>query len=193
MRLSYPALVAVTALRDRSFADAIECVVESPRPGSRVRKMASLIRWLQFMMLVAFYVLVWWIAGTVLGTPRAGWIALAFALMTAPFLLRFVNLVMTEMTALLMLTSAIGAGVAALRGSPAPWLLVAGGCLGLTALTRPAFLYLAFASALVGLAVVLRHEQRWRKLPLLLAFLAGVAAVVVPGSRATQSFWGGQH
>lgn len=176
----YPALVAATAARDASFAAAIECVVDSSGRDPGCARMASLIRWLQFMMLVAFYVLVWWIAGTVLGTPRAGWIALAFALMTAPFLLRFVNLVMTEMTALLMLASAIGAGVAALRGSPAPWLLVAGGCLGVTALTRPAFLYLALASALVGLVLVLRHEQRWRKLPLLLAFLAGVAAVVLP-------------
>ena len=125
-----------------------------------------------------------------LGTPRAGWVALAFALMTAPFLLRFVNLVMTEMTALLMLTSAIGAGVAARRGSPAPWLLVAGGCLGLTALTRPAFLYLALAAALVGLAVVLWDERRWQKLPLLLAFLAGIAAVVVPLGRAQRGRFG---
>ena len=176
----YPALVAATAARDRSFADAIECVVDSSGRDPGCARMASLIRWLQFMMLVAFYALVWWTAGAVLGTPRAGWVALAFALMTAPFLLRFVNLVMTEMTALLLLTSAIGAGVAARRGSPLPWLLVAGGCLGLTALTRPAFLYLAFAAALVGLAVVLWDERRWQKLPLLLAFLAGIAAVVVP-------------
>ena len=91
-----PALVAATAARDWSFADAIECVVDSYGRDPGCAEMTSLIRWLQFMMLVAFYALVWWIAGAVLGTPRAGWVALAFALMTAPFLLRFVNLVMTR-------------------------------------------------------------------------------------------------
>ena len=175
----YPNLIAATAAWDASFANAIACIVGSAGREPACGTSASLIRWLQFMMLVAFYVLVWWIAGEVLATPRAGWVALALALMAAPILLRFVNLVMTEITALLLLTSAIGAAVAARRGPPVPWLLVAGGCLGLTALTRPAFLYLAFASVLVGLALVLR-QKRWQKLSHLLAFAAGIATAVVP-------------
>jgi hypothetical protein len=140
----------------------------------------KLIRLLQFMMLAVFFLLVWWIAGEVLRSPRASLIALMLAGMTSPMLLGYVNYVLTEMAALVLLTSTIAAAVAARRGRSVGWLFVAGLCLGATALTRPAYLYLGYACGLVGIGLVFSQEHRLRKLPLLLAFVIGLGTAVLP-------------
>jgi len=176
----YPGLVAATAGWDGDFARAMACVVRSHGNDAGCPTEAGVIRLLQLGMLAVFLWLVWWIAGNVLESQRAGWIALLLAGMTVPYLLRYVNYVMTEMTALLLLTSAIAAAVRARRGPSVGWLVVAGVCLGLTALTRPAYLYLGYACALVGLALVCWREPRLRSLLLLLGFVAGLGATVLP-------------
>ena len=158
----------------------MECVVRSNGKDATCPAKADLIRLLQLGMLAAFLWLLWWIAGSVLDSQRAGWIALLLASMSVPLLLRYVNYVMTEMTALLLLTSAIAAAVRARREASVPWLFVAGVCLGLTALTRPAYLYLGYACALVGLVLVGWREPRLRNLLLLLRFVAGLGGTVLP-------------
>src|SRR5262245_12538948 len=154
----YPGLLAATAALDGDFAHAMACVARSNGGDATCPANADLIRLLQLGMLAAFLWLVWWIAGNVLDSQRAGWIALLLASMAVPLLLRYVNYVMTEVTALLLLTSAIAAAVRARHQPSVAWLFVAGLCLGLTALTRPAYLYLGYASALVGLALVCWRE-----------------------------------
>jgi len=182
MRFSplYPALVAVAMAVDSTFARAVECVVQSNAKATNCPTAAGLLRFLQFLMLAIFLLIVCWVAREVLGSARAGLIALVIAAMTAPVLLKFVNYVMTEITALLLLALAIAAAVAAQRGRSGAWLFVAGLCLGLTALTRPAYLYLGYACAVVGLGLVLWRQPRMRKLPLLLAFVGGLATAVLP-------------
>jgi 4-amino-4-deoxy-L-arabinose transferase-like glycosyltransferase len=176
----YPGLIVATAAWDEDFARAMECVVRSNGGDAMCPAKADLIRLLQLGMLAAFLWLVWWIAGNVLDSQRAGWIALLLASMAVPLLLRYVNYVMTEVTALLLLTSAIAAAVRARREPSVAWLFVAGLCLGLTALTRPAYLYLGYACVLVGLALVCWRESRLRSLLLLLGFVAGLGATVLP-------------
>ena len=182
MRFSplYPTLVAVAMAVDSSFAHAVECVVKSNAKSAACPTTARSVRVLQFLMLAMFLVIVWWVAREVLGSARAGLIAVVIAAMTAPVLLRFVNYVMTEMLALLLLALAIAAAVAAQRKRSVGWLFVAGLCLGLTALTRPAYLYLGYACAVVGLGLVLWGQPRMRKLPVLLAFVGGLATAVLP-------------
>jgi hypothetical protein len=176
----YPALVAAAAAWDEDFARAMACVVRSNAGDGTCPSDAHLLRLLQLAMLAAFLWLVWWIAREVLERERAGWIALALAGMAVPMLLRYVNYVMTEMTALLFLTCAIAAAVRARREPSLAWLALAGLCLGLTALTRPAYLYLGYACALVGLALALARGPRLRTLLLLSAFVAGLGAAVLP-------------
>jgi 4-amino-4-deoxy-L-arabinose transferase-like glycosyltransferase len=182
MRFSplYPALVAVAMAFDSNFAHAVDCVVHSNAKDAACPAAAGLIRLMQFLMLAVFFLIVWWVAREVLCSSRAGLIALAIAAMTAPVLLRFVNYVMTEITTLMLLALAIAAAVAAQRRRSISWLFVAGLCLGMTALTRPANLYLGYASALVGFGLVLWGKPRMRKLPLLLAFIGGLAMAVLP-------------
>jgi 4-amino-4-deoxy-L-arabinose transferase-like glycosyltransferase len=176
----YPALLAATAAWDGDFARAMECLVQTGGSDNSCPSDASLVRLLQLAMVAVFLWLVWWIAGQVLHSQRAGWVALLLASMTLPLLLRYVNYVMTEITALLLLTLAIAAAVRARRESSVSWLVLAGLCLGMTALTRPAYLYLGYACALVGLALVCWRKRRLRKLALLLGFVAGLGATVLP-------------
>jgi len=176
----YPALVAATAAWDGDFARAMECVVHSGGRDASCPAEADLVRLLQLGMLALFLWLVWWTAGQVLHSQRAGWIALLLASMTVPLLLRYVNYVMTEVTALLLLASAIAAAVRARREPSVAWLVFAGLCLGMTALTRPAYLYLGYVCALVGLVIVCWREPRLRKLLLLLGFVAGLGGAVLP-------------
>jgi 4-amino-4-deoxy-L-arabinose transferase-like glycosyltransferase len=176
----YPGLVAAVAASDGDFARAMVCVVQADGTDAACPPDADLVRLLQLGMLAAFLWLVWWTAGEVLDSRRAGWIALLLASTTVPLLLRYVNYVMTEITALLLLTCAIAAAVRARREPSAAWLVAAGLFLGMTALTRPAYLYLGYACALVGLALVLFRRPRLRNLMLLSGFVAGLGAAAVP-------------
>jgi 4-amino-4-deoxy-L-arabinose transferase-like glycosyltransferase len=176
----YPAFAAAVAAWDAPFANSIDCIVQTEGKDASCPEKAGLMRLAQCAFLITFFWLVWWIAGEVLNSPRGAWIALGLALLSAPQLFRFVNYVMTEITALVMLAAAIASAVAAVRGRPMVWLFAAGVFLGLTALTRPAFLYLAFAAVLVGFGLVACRRPRLAKAGLLLAFVIGAGAAVLP-------------
>jgi 4-amino-4-deoxy-L-arabinose transferase-like glycosyltransferase len=176
----YPGLVAATAAWDGDFARAMECVVHSGGSDASCPSDANLVRLMQLGMVALFLWSVWWIAGQVLHSQRAAWVALLLAGMTLPLLLRYVNYVMTEITALLLLTSAIAAAVRARREQSVAWLALAGLCLGMTALTRPAYLYLGYVCALVGFVLVCWRKPRRRNLALLLGFVAGFGGTVLP-------------
>ena len=178
----YPSMLAGAAMLEPGFRSAMDCTVESSAVAVTCPTTARLVRGMQFAMLAAVYVIVWRIAGILAGSPRGAWIALALALGTAPYLLRSVNYLMTEMTALFLSTALAYAGVATAVRHSWRWAGVAGILLGLAALTRPSFLYLFVAVAVTGLAATLLvGPRRWRAVALLLAvFGAGFVVPVGP-------------
>ncbi len=178
----YPALVAAAAWLDPSFRHGAACLVASRGQNPACSRSATLVRAAQFLMLALFYLLLWQMARTVLGTDRAAWISLAIALVTAPDLLHYVNVVMTEITALTLVTAATAAAV---RGLTLPlarwrWFILAGLLAGLAALTRPAFLYLFLLCGGAGLIGAVLHRRRARNTALALAFLLAGSLVIAP-------------
>lgn len=176
----YPAMLALAAQVEPGFRAGMDCVVARYPDYDACPNDARLVRAAQLAMLAAVYLMTWWMAGALFGL-RVAWIALALAVLTAPYLMRSVMYVMTEMTALFLSTAATAAAVAMTR-SPAPgrWALLTGLLLGLLTLTRPAFLYLALAVLLLGAARLVLGSQRARAASLLLAAALGFATAVGP-------------
>ena len=178
----YPALLTAAATLDPRFRRGMACLVSGRGQNAACPRAATVVRLAQFLMLGLFYLLLWWMARTVLRSERAGWIGLGLALLTAPDMLGYVNYVMTEMTALTLVT---GATAAAVRGLTRPavrlrWFILAGGLAGLAALTRPAFLYLFLLCACAGLIGALLSKDRARNTRLTIAFLLAGAVVIAP-------------
>jgi len=171
----YPGVVAAAAELDGGLRRGMDCVVDNAWTVSVCPGDARSVRWLQFFELAGFFWLVWWMGGAV-GGAAVGWVSLVLALGTAPLLLRSVNYLMTEMTCLLLVTAAMAAGIKAVRGQRcAAWSAAAGALLGLAALTRPGFLYLIPACALVAL-----FGGRRRSVKPALAIAASAALVIAP-------------
>ncbi len=183
----YPTLLAGLASLDPALARSMRCEVSTRGKDPACPRAAPSVRALQGAMLAGVFLLVWWAAGEAAGSRRVGWLALTLALPTAGLLLGSVNYLMTETTALLCTTAAGAAAVRALRRESTGWLGVAGVLLGLAALTRPAFLYLAYAAV----PVVLALAWWWRARRLALAGVCccwqGWPCRCCPGSRATPS------
>jgi hypothetical protein len=175
----YPGLLAIAAEFDPAFATSMDCVVTSRGADPSCSRDAGLVRRTQYGMLGVCFWLIWWIARKVTESPRCGWLALALALATAPYLVGFANDLMTEITALFLITCATAAVLRGLERWQSVWLGAAGLLAGGAALTRPAFLYLFFASLLAaGLVQLVRGRPGgWRGW---LAFAAGGAMVVAP-------------
>ena len=174
----YPAIVAVAATLDSRLRTGMDCVVAGKDLDASCPSAAPLMRWFQFAELAAFFWLLWWMARQTLGQGTA-WPALALALATTPLLLRSVNNLMTEMTALTFSTAATAAAMQAAASPTTPrrvtWSAVAGALLALTGLTRPAFLYLIPAALLATAAIGRRRAAR----PLAAA-TAGAGLVLLP-------------
>jgi 4-amino-4-deoxy-L-arabinose transferase-like glycosyltransferase len=179
----YPVMVAAASLLEPGLRAAGACVVNTYPNYEACQNAATLVRGTQFLMLAAVYLMVWWLGGVLIGSWRGAWMALAIALITAPYLMRSVDLVMTEITTLFLSSAATAAGVAALqRPHRLRWGVAAGVLLGLGALTRPAFLYLFYAVVVASfcLAAVAAARRRWRAGLLLGVFVAGFAVPVGP-------------
>jgi 4-amino-4-deoxy-L-arabinose transferase-like glycosyltransferase len=115
------------------------------------------------------------------------WLTLGLALVTTPLLLRSVDTLMTEISSLFFITAAIAASIAAVRAptwrGAGGWGLAAGLLLGLTALTRPGFLYL-LPFALLAAAYLCLRRRAWPW---------GAWSQSGPGSPATPSCSGGRR
>jgi|GEM_PF-2699930 len=173
----YPQLVAAAAGFDRNLRAGMACVVAGAGRDQTCPRAAPSMRWLQFGELAGFFWLIWWMAGAAAG-PAIGWGALILALFTTTLLLGSVNYVMTEMTCLILVTAAIAAAIKAVRAggrSQLAWCCVAGVLTALTALTRPAFLYLI---PLAVLAVPI--WGRTRALMPIAAYAGGAALTLAP-------------
>jgi 4-amino-4-deoxy-L-arabinose transferase-like glycosyltransferase len=179
----YPALVAAAYVLEPGFRPGADCVVARYPAYQACPDSALVVRGTQFLMLALVYLMVWWLAGVLTGSVRGAWIGLAIALFTAPFLLRSVDYVMTETTALFLSSAMTCAGVAAVRGGGrCGWAAATGVLLGLSALTRPAFLYLFYAAVVVLLlATLFAGSGRRRAGAVSLAvFVLGFAVPVGP-------------
>lgn len=174
----YPALLAAAATIDPQLAAGMDCQIQSRGRNPDCPRDAPSIRGAQFVMAILFYLMLWWLGRAVTGSTRTAWLSLAIGLLTGSIILRSVNYLMTETTSLFLATATLCCAVAATRSPrPAPWSFACGLALGLTALTRPAFLYLFYAA--LAAAVITALRQR-RHLTLVLLFAAGFALPVAP-------------
>ena len=173
----YPALLAAAASVDGRLRAGMDCVVAGADKDAACPRAAPLMRWAQFSELAGFFWLLWWMARRT-GGPDAGWVALGLGLCTTTLLLRSVNVMMTEMTTLVLSAGAMAAGLQA-AASPGrqrlAWAAGAGVLLGAAALTRPAFLYLV--PAVFVAAAALGGRRAW---PAAGAFCASAGVALAP-------------
>jgi 4-amino-4-deoxy-L-arabinose transferase-like glycosyltransferase len=145
----YPFFLAATAALDPAFNKTLSCHVEHAASLACPQR-APLPRILQFLMMAAFYLLLWRIATRASGSRRIGWLSLGLALIVAPILIRSVNMLMTEAITLFFTTTATWAAVAAVKARRGfGWALVSGAMLALAGMTRPPFVYL-FPAVIAG-------------------------------------------
>jgi len=171
----YPGIVAAAAEVDPRMRQGIDCLVATRGKTPACASVAPILRCAQFLELVAFFWLVWWMAEAV-GGSTLGWLSLLISLGSAPLLLRSVNFLMTEMTCLALTTAATAAGVQAVRGRRRLlWSAAVGVLMAFGALTRPAFLYLIPVCALGALAA-----GRRQALKPMLALCVAAALVLGP-------------
>ncbi len=185
MRFSplYPALLAATASVDPGLRAGMSCVEATAGRDAGCPRRAPVIRGLQFVMLAAFYWMLWIAIAGAAGSRRAAWIGLAIGLLAAPLLLLSVNTLMTETLSLVLSAAACTLAAIAVRRPPskrARWWAVTGLVLGLCILSRPAFLYLFYASLLCGFALLLLRPAMRQRSRILAAFVAGTALPVLP-------------
>ncbi|WP_428376011.1 hypothetical protein [Lichenicoccus sp.] len=191
MRFSplYPALLAATATLDPGLRAGIACVEATAGRNPACPSRAPVIRSLQFAMLAGFYWMLWIAIAHAAGSRRAGWIGLAIGLLAAPLLLLSVNTLMTETLSLVLSAAACTLAAEAVQRPRATrwrWWAASGCMLGLAILSRPAFLYLFYASVVCasvvcGIVPLLRLARvRHRLAGSLAGFVAGTALPVLP-------------
>ena len=176
----YPIFLAATAELDPVFNRSLNCLVQHAAAPTCPQR-APLPRVLQFLMTVGFYLMLWRIGIRVTGSLRIGWLSLGVGLTAAPILMRSVDSLMTETLSLFFITIAMLAAVEVFKGRrPLRWALLSGAMVGLAALTRPPFVYLLPAVAIMVLPLILRSSQRRRGAATLAAFLFSGACVMTP-------------
>ena len=176
----YPAFLAASAMLDPAFDRSLRCFVERADSPSCPNR-APLPRSLQFAMVAAVYLMLWRIAVRATGSQRIGALSLGVGLLAAPVLIRGVDMLMTETLTLVLVTAATAAAVEAAQSRrPTGWVLLSGVMLGLTAMTRPAFVYLLPAGAIAGALLAVIRPRPVRGLALVAAFLLGGAVTIAP-------------
>ena len=176
----YPAFLAGAALLDPGFRRSLDCYVERSGAASCPHE-ARLARSAQLVLMSGVFLLLWRLAARASGSRRAGWLALGIGLLTAPYMARYIDSLMTETFSLFFATAATAAAVEACRSSrPARWLALSGGLIGLAALTHPEYLYLLLGATLAG-AGVAAWRSGWRRgFALVGAFALGGIVVIAP-------------
>jgi hypothetical protein len=132
----------------------------------------------QLSLALATLLLLWWSAGQVTGSERIAWGALAIASFGSYEYVGFARGILTEnLVCPLFLGYSICQFLAVKRSS---WRLaiLAGVLLGLTALTRPSFLYLGYVTALLGL-VLLAFGPARRRVAIVCLVVGVVASLTV--------------
>ena len=180
----YPAFLATAASFDPGLRRGIACVEATAGRDPGCPLAAPVARGAQFLMLLAFYWLLWIAIAGATGSRRAGWIGLGTGLLAAPLLLLSVNTLMTETLTLVLSAAACTLAASAVRQPAATawrtW-LATGIALGLAILSRPAFLYLLYASlGCASLLLIRRPANRPAIARGVAAFATGAAMPVLP-------------
>ncbi len=173
----YPAFVAAIAAIDATLRGTIACASASATPEnigcpSDLGSLAPI----QLVIAVGTLLLLWWSAGQVTGSQKIAWGALAIASFGSYEYVGFARGILTEnLVCPLFLGYSICQFLAVKRSS---WRLAiaAGVLLGLTALTRPSFLYLGYVTALLGL-VLLAFGPARRRVAILCLIVGAVASL----------------
>jgi hypothetical protein len=180
----YPALLAGLMRIDPVLAATAQCVVA---PGSNPAACPSrlgLLVPLQAGMVVATLLLVWLSALRLHADPRVAWAALILAALSCQDYAYLVHAALTDVLSCLLFAAFCLGLLITVQTRSVRAAIAAGALLGFAALTRPAFLYVAYAFIPVWLMVV--ADAIWRRghwqscLRCGFASLAGVALIVTP-------------
>jgi hypothetical protein len=175
----YPAFVAVIAALDPTLRGTIACASASATPenigcSSDLGSLAPI----QIAIAVGTLLLLWWAALRVTGSERIAWGALAIASFGSYEYVGFARGILTENLVCPLFLGYSICQYLALKRSRLPLAIAAGVLLGLTALTRPSFLYLGYVTALLGL-ILFAFGQSWRKAGVICLALGIVASLTV--------------
>ncbi|MGH7014003.1 MAG: hypothetical protein ACREEL_07595 [Stellaceae bacterium] len=176
----YPAFVAAVIPFSPQLAATAACYAEGNSPCPEM--LGPLIP-LQFVVAAITLLLLWRLAATTTESEATGWIALVLAAFGSYEFASAALTAVTENLTLCLFTASQLALVAAARRDDRRLALLAGLFLGLTALTRPAFAYAAYAVLVVTLIGWLIPTLRRRHRPMLglgAAMTAGAALALVP-------------
>jgi hypothetical protein len=176
----YPALIAAVIPFSPSLAATSSCYAQGHRYCPE--NLGALVP-LQFCLVAVDLLLLWRFAAIATASESIGWIALALAAVGSyEFAVAAVQ-PMTEALSLALFTGFQLALVAAARRRAPGSAFVAGICLGLTALTRPAFLYIGSGVVVLGMVTMTVRTlrgQHWLAVTYSAAVVGGVLLVVLP-------------
>lgn len=175
----YPAFVTMVAAIDPTLRGTIACAAASATPENI--GCSSDLGWLtpiQLGLALATLLLIWWSAGEVTASQGIAWAALAIASFGSYEYVGFARGILTENLVCPLFLGYSICQFLAVRRSSKRLAILAGVLLGLTALTRPSFLYLGYVTALLGL-VLLAFGPARRQVAILCLVVGVVASLTV--------------
>jgi len=157
----YPAWLALWMTLDPGLSESLSCVRFQP-PGTPCPLDLDRLLAAQSGLAVLAFTFLWLTARRLHGRAGVAWLAGLAAFLSFE-LLKFANLVLTEILVLPLFFAFVWCLVVAYQTGKLRWWLAAGLAIGLTALTRPEYAYLFY-----GLALALGAATLWRRQKLLL-------------------------
>ncbi len=172
----YPALVAVAASLDTGLEASLRCAVTDKHlAGAECPGQFGVLVVIQNGLIIIGLFCLWATARLLFRRSLVAWLACALALASTKPLF-FANNLVTEILVLALFPLLmLGLVLASKRGCR--WWPITGIVLGLMTLTRPEYLYLAYAFALVGVCMWVWGRRRQTGTALLLSLLAFFAVV----------------
>jgi hypothetical protein len=175
----YPGFVALVAAIDPALRSTIACASASATLAnigcpSDLGSLASI----QLAIAVFTLLLLWWAALRVTGSESVAWGALAIASFGSYEYVGFARGILTENLVCPLFLGYSICQYLALKRARLHLAIAAGVLLGLTALTRPSFLYLGYVTALLGL-ILLALGPAWRKAGVICLAIGLVASLTV--------------
>lgn len=175
----YPALLAAVGSLDPVFYKSMECRLKDGHQSCPDNFGALLPIHIALATLSAFLV---WLGGWVItGRYSVAWLAMALCLLAEAYAY-YTAQIMTENLVFPLYTASCVAAAAAWKKKSARYWLLTGLLLGLSALTRPSFIYLFYAAIpVVALLSLLQKDFSWRqKIAMPLLLIAGYFLIAGP-------------
>lgn len=160
----YPALLAAVMRIDPRLLATARCAAVTGEAAAGCPRDLGLLIPLQFAMAAATLLLLWMSAEAVSGSRLGAWIALVAAAFGCYEYPQHARVAMTETLTCLLFAAFSLALLLSVQRKSLRAAAVAGVLIGLTSLTRPGFLYLAWAiTGLVVLSALLLLRRAWRE------------------------------